>query len=449
MDAFAARTGRALGFVRPHRLEKAKHVVVGLGAAAETVESVVDALRSKKESAGSLAIEWLRPFPAKEIRDALAGADIVTVIERGEDVLSADRPLLREVRSALAGREVRVLSATAGLGGAPIVAADITAVFENMKSAEPRERLHLGLERVTVGGANLPNRDVLLSAVRRRFPHLDKAAPPVVEAPDLRPDGARTIVIVAREPVDTAEVLTAAANALAKSAGTHVRSRSLVLEDGVWIGRVTCAPAPFNDPGDRTTVDALLVAHAAMPAYFDATEDLVSGGLIVLGEGVSFDVIAARARGERTKERLAGFPRSLRQRCLGKTGGGGKHGPGGGETDLKPVDAPAGDRAGAAARPARDAGSLAERTDVRYDSPARFGTRLSSRGFWARRRRRCPIPTSPSERFPPAPRRCATAWPAARPSRCSIRICAPRAAIVGPRAPTRRSGRSPSAPKPC
>ncbi|MBZ0273644.1 4Fe-4S binding protein [bacterium] len=370
LEDLSSRTGRPMGFVRAHRLDKARHAVVSMGAVAEIVDGVVDRLRNEKAPVGSLAIEWLRPFPSDEIVKALARAEAVTVVERSDGGLSADGPLTREVRAALSGLPIRILSATAGLGGAPVTAQAIASLYENMKSEKPRERLHLGLAHATAGASRLPHRDVLLSAVRRRFPNLDARVAPDAVNPDPRPDGARTIVIVAREPVDTAGVLIAAATALAPI-GRHVRSRSQVIEDGVWIGRVTAAPEPFGDPGDDVPADAVVIAHKALPAYFDATAGLVPGAPLVLAEDVSMESVAARA-GDGARERLSGLRILRGGPALADLAAAAGALLSGGETGLKPVEIPASGFAKVAARPARDAHTLAQRTDVRYDSPVRF-----------------------------------------------------------------------------
>jgi pyruvate ferredoxin oxidoreductase alpha subunit len=119
---WAALTGRGTGALAPYRLDDAYTVVVTLGSAAGTVQEAVDEF----DAAGLLALRLYRPFPADEIRAALAGAGQVIVLERAfapgsGGIVSAD------IRAALAGLPVRVRTVVAGLGGRAITKSAVQA----------------------------------------------------------------------------------------------------------------------------------------------------------------------------------------------------------------------------------------------------------------------------------------------------------------------------------
>src|SRR5947199_6462575 len=80
---FAAGFGRdSGGLVRPYRTEDAETVVVALGSVLGTLKDAVDELRADGCRVGVLGITTFRPFPAAAVRDALAGARRVVVLER-------------------------------------------------------------------------------------------------------------------------------------------------------------------------------------------------------------------------------------------------------------------------------------------------------------------------------------------------------------------------------
>ncbi len=100
---FAELTGRSYGPVTGYNIDDAEIVFVTLGSAAENIEAAVDYLRSNDDArVGSLHINVLRPFPTAAVAKALAGKRRVIVLERTDEPLSADNPLTRDLRAALA-----------------------------------------------------------------------------------------------------------------------------------------------------------------------------------------------------------------------------------------------------------------------------------------------------------------------------------------------------------
>jgi pyruvate ferredoxin oxidoreductase alpha subunit len=117
-------TGRIVGSVEPYRVEGAERVLVCLGSTAGTTKDVVDELRDDGESVGLLRICSFRPFPFGEIREALADADEVIVLDRADSPGGAP-PLAVEV--AYAAGPVR--SHVYGLGGRDLHPGDLRDVF--------------------------------------------------------------------------------------------------------------------------------------------------------------------------------------------------------------------------------------------------------------------------------------------------------------------------------
>ena len=124
-DEFAEIFGRdSGGLVRPYRCEGARTVVVAMGSVLGTIEDVVDDLRDEGHDIGALGITTFRPWPMDEVREALAQADRVVVIERSlapgiGGIVSLD------VRVALDGLGTPVDTVVAGLGGRAITKASL------------------------------------------------------------------------------------------------------------------------------------------------------------------------------------------------------------------------------------------------------------------------------------------------------------------------------------
>jgi pyruvate-ferredoxin/flavodoxin oxidoreductase len=117
-----------------------------MGCYMETAKVVVDYLREKKGvAAGCLSIFAFRPFPARQIVDALKGAAAVTVIERMDDPLSTTgNHLTREIKAAFLDAVVgqngqekiesapKIYHGAAGLGSRDVRPGDLIAVVHNM-----------------------------------------------------------------------------------------------------------------------------------------------------------------------------------------------------------------------------------------------------------------------------------------------------------------------------
>src|SRR5215813_7515625 len=100
-ELFYQKTGRRCGFVEPYRCEDAEFILVGMGCYMETAKVTVDYLREKKGiPAGCLNVCCFRPFPARQVVNALKHCKAFTVFERMDDPLStAGNHLTREIKA--------------------------------------------------------------------------------------------------------------------------------------------------------------------------------------------------------------------------------------------------------------------------------------------------------------------------------------------------------------
>ncbi len=115
-QAFGRQSG---GLLRQYRSADAETVVVALGSVLGTIEEVVDELRADGVRVGALGIKTFRPWPLDEVREALAHAQRVVVVEKAFAV-GAGGIVGQNVRLALAGLPAVVHDVVAGLGGRPI-----------------------------------------------------------------------------------------------------------------------------------------------------------------------------------------------------------------------------------------------------------------------------------------------------------------------------------------
>ena len=151
MAEWTTLTGRRYGPIDPYRCEDADEILVAMGTIADTAVPVVDHLRRAGRRVGVVAVTSFRPFPARQLADALGDARTVGVVERTDEPAAADNPLTREVKAALYDRSAegrsmpRVLSASAGLGSRDVAPGDLVAFFDWLGRDGEHVRRHVAL----------------------------------------------------------------------------------------------------------------------------------------------------------------------------------------------------------------------------------------------------------------------------------------------------------------
>lgn len=112
-------TGRHYKPVEKYRTEGAKILFLLMGSLAEVAEVAVDEMRDDGLEVGLIKPRLWRPFPFNDLREAVAGADLVIVCDRAMSLGGGAHPVMAEVRSALypLANRPQVLGYALGLGG--------------------------------------------------------------------------------------------------------------------------------------------------------------------------------------------------------------------------------------------------------------------------------------------------------------------------------------------
>lgn len=131
-------TGRGYGIVEQYRCEEAKLVIATMGSMAGTTRDAVDNLRNEGIPVGLLKVKLFRPFPAEEVRQALAGVPKVMVLDRNY-APGTGGFLHQELKAALYGLEngPPVHGYLAGVGGTNISPAKIALLAKEAMNTEP------------------------------------------------------------------------------------------------------------------------------------------------------------------------------------------------------------------------------------------------------------------------------------------------------------------------
>jgi pyruvate-ferredoxin/flavodoxin oxidoreductase len=216
---YAGLSGRRYARATGYRLEDAQYVIVGQGSVVANAEAVCDHLRSARTlRVGVLNLTMFRPFPADLLTALLAGKKGAVVLERVDQPLAVDPPLLREIRAAMSkavenGRArggavphpglaacapeqvPDFYSGCFGLGSRDLQPGDLIAAVDNMlPDGGKRRQFYLGIDFVRTG-TRLPKLQIWQEQVLEHYPQLRELALARTGDADLLPPGSLAIRI--------------------------------------------------------------------------------------------------------------------------------------------------------------------------------------------------------------------------------------------------------------
>lgn len=134
---FGKLSGRSYGLFEEYKLDDADYAVVVIGSTAGTAKDAVDRLREEGKKVGLLKIRLYRPFPGKEISEALSGVKVIGIMDRSEGMSSQGGPLGTDVKAALFDNNIstKAMNFIYGLGGRDVRVENIIEVFEKLENA--------------------------------------------------------------------------------------------------------------------------------------------------------------------------------------------------------------------------------------------------------------------------------------------------------------------------
>lgn len=127
------------GLVEKYRTDDADHIIITLGSISGSCREAADSLRERGIKAGVLRLRYLRPFPEKEIAEAVKNAEAIAVLEK-DISFGNEGTVYTNVNSALHknGSTVPTYDFIGGLGGRNISREDILGIYEHMKNGGER-----------------------------------------------------------------------------------------------------------------------------------------------------------------------------------------------------------------------------------------------------------------------------------------------------------------------
>lgn len=134
-EKYRKLTGRGFDFFEEYKTEDADFVMVIMGSAAGTAKQAVDDMREKGMKVGVLKLRVFRPFPAKEIAEALKYCKAVAIMDRCESYNTNGGPLGSEIMAALYRErsQAEAVNYIYGLAGRDFTVNHVYDIFNTLK----------------------------------------------------------------------------------------------------------------------------------------------------------------------------------------------------------------------------------------------------------------------------------------------------------------------------
>lgn len=163
MKEISRITGREYLPFNYYGSEDAENIIIAMGSACDTIEETVDYLSARGEKVGVIKVHLYRPFSAKYFFDVLPKTvKRIAVMDRTKEPGALGEPLLEDVKTLFFDAEEKpmVIGGRYGLGSKELIPADIIAVYENLKSEQPKKRFTVGIVD-DVTHLSLPRREII------------------------------------------------------------------------------------------------------------------------------------------------------------------------------------------------------------------------------------------------------------------------------------------------
>lgn len=150
MEKVSKLTGRTYHLFDYVGSPQAEHVIVMMGSGTQAAEETVHYLNKKGENVGLIKVRLYRPFSAEHFLKVLPETvKRIAVLDRTKENGSYGEPLYLDVTSVIQHSErknILIVGGRYGLGSKDFTPSMVKAVFDNLKTSEPKNGFTVGIE---------------------------------------------------------------------------------------------------------------------------------------------------------------------------------------------------------------------------------------------------------------------------------------------------------------
>ncbi len=166
MAKINALTGRNYSLFNYYGAKDAEYVIVAMGSVCGTIEETIDYFNEQGEKYGLVEVHLFRPFSIQHFREAVPKtAKRIAVLDRTKEPGAPGEPLYLDVRNSFYGCQDAplIIGGRFGLGSKDTTPAEIKAVFDNLKSTQPKSGFTIGIVD-DVTHSSLPSSEKIITA---------------------------------------------------------------------------------------------------------------------------------------------------------------------------------------------------------------------------------------------------------------------------------------------
>ncbi len=148
MDELAKVTKRQYKPFEYYGAADAKEIIIAIGSVVETAEEVVDYLNAKGEKTGLIKVRLYRPFSVKHLLKVLPKTvEKIAVLDRSKEPGAPGEALYLDIKSVFFNEKNApvIVGGRYGLGSKDTTPSQILAVYENLKSDNPKNDFTVGI----------------------------------------------------------------------------------------------------------------------------------------------------------------------------------------------------------------------------------------------------------------------------------------------------------------
>ena len=215
-EEFYELTGRRYERVMTYLADDADYLIFGQGSLIPSAQAVADYLRkTRKIKVGVVDLVMFRPFPSDLVSKVLKGKKGVAILERLDQPLAVDAPIMREVRATLAkclenGANKKskpypdlesylqsdlpaLYSGSFGMGSRDLQPEGIIGAVENMlPEGKHKKQFYLSIDFIR-DVPYTPKQRAYQETIQEAYPQVKELSVRGTENPNLMPDGAITV----------------------------------------------------------------------------------------------------------------------------------------------------------------------------------------------------------------------------------------------------------------
>jgi len=216
-DEYSKLTGRQYSPILNYLTDDADYLIIGQGSVVPSAEVVADYLRKTRSlKVGVVNLVMFRPFPGNLLSQVLKGKKGVTVLERLDQPLAVDLPLMREIRAVVsksienghdennaAYPELAVyknmsdvpplFSGSFGMGSRDLQPEGLVAAVENMlPDGKHKKQYYLGIDFIR-DKPFTPKQEIYQQSIEEVYPDIGQLALRGSENPNLMPKESITV----------------------------------------------------------------------------------------------------------------------------------------------------------------------------------------------------------------------------------------------------------------